>query len=144
MNCELCGKRKELVLALVENSEMKVCSDCAKFGKVLREIKEVEEEEKKVEEEEFVEGIVEDYSKLIKDKREKMGLKQEELAKKLNLKESIIHKIEIGDLEPSIELSKRLENFLRIKLITEYNVKYKKIGVNDRVMTLGDLIGNKK
>lgn len=144
MNCELCGKQRELVLALVENSEMKVCSDCAKFGKVLREIKEVEKEEKKVDEEEFVEGIVEDYSKLIKDKREKMGLKQEELAKKLNLKESIIHKIEIGDLEPSIELSKRLENFLRIKLITEYNIKYKKIGVNDRVMTLGDLIGNKK
>ena len=144
MNCELCGKRKELVLALVENSEMKVCSDCAKFGKVLREIKEVEEEEKKVEEEEFVEGIVEDYSKLIKDKREKMGLKQEELARKLNLKESIIHKIETGSIEPSIETARKFENFLRIKLIIEYNIKYKKIGVNDKVMTLGDLIGNKK
>ena len=144
MNCELCGKRKELVLALVENSEMKVCSDCAKFGKVLREIKEVEEEEKKVEEEEFVEGIVEDYSKLIKDKREKMGLKQEELARKLNLKESIIHKIETGSIEPSIETARKFENFLRIKLITEYNVKYRKIGTNDKVMTLGDLIGNKK
>ena len=144
MNCELCGKGRELALVLVENSEMKVCSDCAKFGKVLREIKEVEEEEKKVEEEEFVEGIVEDYSKLIKDKREKMGLKQEELARKLNLKESIIHKIETGSIEPSIETARKFENFLRIKLIIEYNIKYKKIGVNDKVMTLGDLIGNKK
>ena len=144
MNCELCGKQRELVLALVENIEMKVCSDCSKFGKVLREIKEIEEEEKKFEEEEFVEGIVDDYSKIIKDKREKMGMKQEELAKKLNIKESIIHKIETGALEPSMETAKKLENFLRIKLITEYNVKYKKIGTDDRAMTLGDLIGNKK
>ena len=144
MNCELCGKQRELVLALVENIEMKVCPDCSKFGKVLREIKEIEEEEKKFEEEEFVEGIVDDYSKIIKDKREKMGMKQEELAKKLNIKESIIHKIETGALEPSMETAKKLENFLRIKLITEYNVKYKKIGADDRAMTLGDLIGNKK
>ena len=143
MNCELCGKQRELVLALVENSEMKLCSDCSRFGKVLREIKEVEEE-KKFEEEEFVEGIVEDYFKIIKDKREKMGLKQEELAKKLNIKESIIHKIETGSVELSIEIARKLENFLRIKLITEYNVKYRKIGTNDKVMTLGDLIGNKK
>ena len=144
MNCELCGKQRELVLALVENIEMKVCSDCSKFGKVLREIKEIEEEEKKFEEEEFVEGIVDDYSKIIKEKREKMGMKQEDLAKKLNIKESIIHKIETGVLEPSMEIVKKLENFLRIKLITEYNVKYKKIGTDDKVMTLGDLIGNKK
>lgn len=144
MNCELCGKQRELVLALVENTEMKLCPDCSKFGKVLREIKEVKEEEKKFEEEEFVEGIVEDYSKIIKDKREKMGMKQDELAKKLNMKESIIHKIETGSVEPNIETARKLENFLRIKLITEYNVKYKKIGTNDKAMTLGDLIGNKK
>ena len=144
MNCELCGKQRELVLTLAENIKMKVCTDCSKFGKVLREIKEIEEEEKKFEEEEFVEGIVDDYSKIIKDKREKMGMKQEELAKKLNIKESIIHKIETGALEPSMETAKKLENFLRIKLITEYNVKYKKIGTDDRTMTLGDLIGNKK
>ena len=144
MNCELCGKQRELVLALVENIEMKVCSDCSKFGKVLRDIKEAEEEKKIEEEEELVDGIVEDYSKIIKDKREKMGMKQEELAKKLNIKESIIHKIETGVLEPNSELAKRLENFLRIKLITQYNVKYRKIGVSDKVMTLGDLIGNKK
>lgn len=144
MNCELCGKQRELVLALVENIEMKVCSDCSKFGKVLREIKEIEEEEKKPEEEEFVEGIVDDYSKIIKDKREKMGMKQDELAKKLNIKESVIHKIETGILEPNMETARKLENFLRIKLITEYNVKYKKIGTYDKAMTLGDLIGNKK
>lgn len=144
MNCELCGKQRELVLALVENSEMKVCSDCSRFGKVLREIEEIKEEEKKFEEEEFVEGIVEDYSKIIKEKREKMGMKQDEFAKRLNIKESIIHKIETGVLEPSIEIARKLENFLRIKLITEYNVRYKKIGTDGKVMTLGDLIGNKK
>lgn len=144
MNCELCGKQRELVLALVENIQMKVCSDCSKFGKILREIKEMDEEEKKFEEEELVEGIVEDYFKIIKDKREKMGMKQDEFAKKLNIKESVVRKIETGSIEPSIETAKKIENFLRIKLITEYNVKYKKIGTNDKAMTLGDLIGNKK
>src|SRR4030042_5714553 len=109
MNCEICGRERNLVIALIEGSQMKVCSDCGRYGKVLNEIKTVKKEKKKVEEEEYVEGIVEDYAKLIKDKREKLGLKQEEIAKKINEKESVIHKIENGSLEPSIALAKKLE-----------------------------------
>lgn len=145
MNCELCGKEGNLVIALVEGIQMKVCPNCSKYGKILDEVKPIaKKEKKKINEEEYVEGIVEDYAKLIKNKREELGLKQEELAKKINERESVIHKIENGSLEPSVKLAKKLERFLKIKLIKEYSVKYKKIGNESKLLTIGDLIGNKK
>ena len=42
-----------------------------------------------------------DFPGLIRDKREKLGLKQEEFAKYLAVKESVIHKIESGSYVPS-------------------------------------------
>ncbi|MCF8884168.1 MAG: helix-turn-helix domain-containing protein [Nitrososphaerota archaeon] len=93
---------------------------------------------------------VEDFGRLIRDAREKMGLTQEELANQLNERVTIIKKIEAGEFKPSIELARRIEKLLKIKIIvpsieedlteiSKYLEKKKAGGV-----TLGELLGEDK
>ena len=117
--CELCGKSEGLVRAIVEGTELTVCSACGRFGQILAKPKIIPKVQKKVAVVEVEFGIVDDYSKLIKDAREKRGLKQEEAAIAMNEKESILSKIEAGKQKPSIDLAKKLEKFFHITLIEE-------------------------
>ncbi|MEM4625635.1 MAG: helix-turn-helix domain-containing protein, partial [Candidatus Pacearchaeota archaeon] len=63
--------------------------------------------------------IVQDFATLIKQAREKMGLSQDALAKKINEKVSVIKLIETGKLKPSILLGKKIERALKINLFTK-------------------------
>ena len=88
--------------------------------------------------------VVSNYGSLIKNAREKMGLKQEELAKKLNEKESIIQKIETANFKPGMKLAKKLERFFGIKLIEEVEVEKVKIKKeSSESFTLGHFIKKK-
>ena len=46
MNCDMCGKSGDIHVALVEGTELNVCDNCARFGKILRKV-EIEEQHKK-------------------------------------------------------------------------------------------------
>ncbi len=98
MRCDMCGKETDLVIALIENTELNVCENCSKFGKVKRKvhISTPIQKSKKIEKEpeEVTKRIIKGYGNLIKDAREKLNLKQEEFAKKINEKVSLIHNIE--------------------------------------------------
>ena len=156
MRCDMCGKEGNLCKAIVEGAEMEVCNDCAKLGR--RVTQEYNEKERKVfskpsvnrvkrlYEERVNKSIVEGYGHLIKNKREKLNLKQEELAKKIAEKVSVIHNIESEHLEPSIKIAKKLEMCLHIKLIEMVSEqKYEKtINIMDRGLTLGDMIKIKR
>ena len=114
--CNLCGKKfPKLVNAIVEGSMLFVCEDCSKFGNVI-EIKQPEIQEEritktlKIEQPEEIEMVVSDFSNKIKEARELMGLKQEEIAKKIAEKESIIHQLESGHIKPTLDLVKKFEN----------------------------------
>lgn len=61
--------------------------------------------------------IVENYGEIIRNARMKIGLSQEEFAKQLSEKITIIKRIEQGNFKPSIELARKIEKFLKIKLI---------------------------
>ena len=61
--------------------------------------------------------LIEEYSSIIKEAREKLGLSQQELAFKAKEKVTMIQKIEIGKMLPTMRLSKELEHILRIKLL---------------------------
>ncbi|HLC56101.1 MAG TPA: multiprotein bridging factor aMBF1 [Candidatus Nanoarchaeia archaeon] len=148
MRCEMCGAEKELFDALVEGVMLSVCENCSSYGKVVKIAEKVkfEKPKKKLLDEEFKEFIVEDYSKKIKEARERLGLKQEELAKRIAEKESVIHSLETGSLEPSLDLAKKLERALGIKLIdieTEFKEE-KKVDFSAKNITIGDLIKLKK
>jgi len=145
--CELCGVEDRLVDAIVEGSVLKVCNRCKEFGDVVGVNREDvrREQPKRVYFKEPEEYVVDDYGIKIKNAREKLGLKQEELAKKINEKESAIHKIESRQLVPSIVLANKLEKFLGIKLIEKYEEAEKpKIDFRSGSLTVGDLLRLKK
>jgi len=151
MQCDLCGTETEnLFRAIVEGTELNVCKDCAKYGKVI-EKKPIKVEEKRQftkpaePEKEIVQIIVPDFAQRIKKKRESLGLKQKDFAKKISEKESLIHNIETGSFKPSISLARKLEKFLKIKLVEEYEEEHKKSSkTKTEGFTVGDLIKIKK
>jgi putative transcription factor len=144
MQCEICGKEAKLVSAIIEDVKMNVCSECASFGKVLRqpvEPTEIKAGKTKKPEEEKVEIIVPDFARKIRKAREKLGLEQEKFGQKLGIKESIIHKIETGDFKPSIEMARKMEKILNIKLVMEYSEEKKTYAAGESEgFTIGDLI----
>ena len=156
INCDLCGRVEEnLSRTLIENVELNVCKECSKFGKVLAPVKRYspKEQHKMMQKaqqshapkEEKIEIIVENYAELIKKKRESKGMSQKDFALKINEKESTMHHIETGASEPSMELAKKLERALGLKLIEHHEEQH---GISKRKMeegfTLGDFIKAKK
>lgn len=163
MNCDICGKSGKLFRVELEGSKIIACEDCARYGKVFHEIKQETPKEIKIKEArekergaagsapkapETIQLIVKDYASRIKNAREKKGLKQEDFAKKISEKESLLHQLESGRMEPSIALAEKLEKTLGIKLIEEITLEpeEKKEGLKPRggPMTLGDLINIKR
>jgi uncharacterized protein (TIGR00270 family) len=61
--------------------------------------------------------LIEEYSHVIKEGREKLGISQQDLAFKAKEKLTVIQKIEIGKMLPTIRLSKELEHILRVRLL---------------------------
>lgn len=151
-SCELCGYEGNLLDAIIEGSLLRVCRNCCSFGKVvpIQHHTNVPDKTtlaklKRRALDEADELIVEHYSGLIKEEREKRKLTQEELAKAIHEKESIIHKLESGQMLPPLALARKLEHFLHITLIHSYQDEEKpKINFSDKALTIGDLIKVKK
>lgn len=157
MICEMCGEeRPHLYKAIVEGSLLSVCERCKNFGEVISvekpKIEEPKKEKKPKQEPRFVgeekqEIITDDYSEKIKEARERRDLTQEQLAKAIAEKESVIHKVESKQMALSLRLAKKLEQFLRIKLIEEFDPNKKPVkdfDIKDGALTIGDLIRLKK
>jgi len=153
-SCDMCGKKAELYKAEIEGTEMNVCSECGKFGKIIKKLQEPKPEPKKKKEsfiikhtsdKEIIQVIVPNYSKKIKQRREELGLKQEELAKKISEKLSLVHHIESGEFEPNINLARKLEKFLKIKLVKQQEVsKDIHFKISPDQLTVGDFIKVKR
>ena len=149
----MCGKEDRLFKTEVEGTQLNVCKDCSKYGKIISSVRIEVEEEKKTEkvskkvkepEKDMAFVIVEDYADRIKKRREKLGIKQEDFAKKISEKESLVHKIETGHFEPSISLAMKIERFLKIKLIEQYEENHlKKAEKESDGFTIGDILKTK-
>jgi putative transcription factor len=63
--------------------------------------------------------LAQDYHDRIRSARESTGMSQEDLAKKLNEKASLIRKLERGEVLPSDEVQSKLERELSISLTEE-------------------------
>jgi len=149
MPCDLCGSDEELYATEIEGTRLNVCKSCSQFGKVIKKTTNIEIpkriEKTKIMQEEIVQVIVENCSSLIKKKREALGLKQKELAKKIAEKESVIHKLESGAIEPNISLARKLEKALSIRLLEEEKIEKTAIKpkTKDSGVTIGDMLNLK-
>ncbi len=61
--------------------------------------------------------LLEEYPRIVKQAREKLGISQQDLAFKAKEKLTVIQKIELGKMLPTMRLSMELEHVLRVKLL---------------------------
>jgi putative transcription factor len=153
MQCDLCGaEEKNLFNAIVEGTELNVCRNCARYGKIVEkkvvsaeQTNNIRQIRPKEPEKQTIDVIVPDFAEKIKKKREQLGIKQKDFAKKLSLKESLVHNLETGSFEPSIDIARKIERFLKINLVEEYEEnKTKAVKQDSGEITIGDLIKIKK
>jgi len=94
------------------------------------------------------EEIIEGYGKIIISAREKLGLPIAVVAERLKEKESYLHAIEHERLNPTIEVAKKLEKELGIKLIEKVSSSMapstSKSQSKFQPPTLGDMVDFKK
>ncbi len=160
INCDLCGKtEKNLNTVLIEGVELNVCQACSKFGKIITKVhrpsaKEQHKQYIKLHEKnearkrnsaqhgvEKIQLLVEDYADVIKKRRESMGLTQKDFAIRINEKESTIHHFETGKADPPLELARKLEKFLGVRLVEEHEERHEAIKKQKELgFTLGDFI----
>ncbi|HME55838.1 MAG TPA: multiprotein bridging factor aMBF1 [Candidatus Lokiarchaeia archaeon] len=180
MSCEICGREiyGRGIKIVVEGATMTVCKECADLGERVREEhhegnimrkasnrprqpmaekndrpatkpKQPPSKRDATYQNADAEELVENYAEVIKKARGTMS--QEEFAASLSEKASVIHKIEMGKLRPTMKLAKRIEKRYRVKLI---NYKKEAEDIDDIVLksddkkdysaTLGDFIKNQK
>jgi putative transcription factor len=168
MPCEMCGKEvPRLRKVQIGGSTLEVCNDCARF----REDVPVETPaadpvatgpaavaeprpmafpshhgRKKDVLSRGEMDLAEDYNRRIINGRRKKDLTQEELARRINEKKSVISRLETGEMRPSDRLVKKLEKELDVKLKErmEFQAEPSKKQVGSGGVTLGDLIKMEK
>ncbi len=148
MRCDMCGSEEQLFNTKLEGAEMQVCKSCSNYGEVISKVtkaKEKKEDKSEVREEpersKVITVIKDGYPEMIKSERESRGLKQEEMAHKIGEKESVIHHLETGRMEPSIDLARKVEKFLDIELVDEYEEKLEREQKStSKSMTIGDMV----
>lgn len=91
--------------------------------------------------------LVEGYGKVIKSAREARGLTQEALAGLLNEKASVVKKVESEKMSPSLNLIRKLEHVLKIKMTEKLDEDLATRGGDQGeglTLTLGDVAVFKK
>ncbi len=149
MNCEICGReiKGKGFKIIVEGSEMTVCSSCRQYGSERRPSiasqagarRVVLKKRKSSTKIEFQDELIENYHLIVRREREKRGWSQEQLAKKIQEKESLIRKIENAEIVPEPEVIEKLERLFNIKLreqIPEIKVERSRT----TTPTLGDIV----
>ena len=109
---------------VIGDSKLRVCKACAHYGTVVVENKNVragpmahakansrlyEQMDHDLEVE-----VEEDYGRKLKEAREKAGLKQTELANRINEKQSLVRKIENEEIVPSDEVMRKITRVLNL------------------------------
>lgn len=171
--CEMCGAEKSsLTTTKVEGAELELCEDCKGFGTEVRTESSSSTSTKystssssgtsssssssssggsssggrrRRDMFDQMDELAGDYDARIREARERDGMSQEELAKSLNEKASLIRKLERGDILPSDSVQKKLERALDISLTegaSDEDADWDAGG--EMTQTLGDVVKRKK
>ncbi|MEK6950285.1 MAG: multiprotein bridging factor aMBF1 [Nanoarchaeota archaeon] len=150
MSCELCGKADASLLAEVEGVDLQVCAQCVRYGTIKKRPAAANSARfspsasVKLEEPEYT--IVSNYAFLLRTVREKKELSQQDFAKFLNERESVVAKLEAGSLKPGLETARKLERKLGIKLVELEQASAGRVEPKRKSeeLTLGDLVKVRK
>jgi putative transcription factor len=131
--------------AVVEGAEMVLCERCFRSvkAKLAPPKKTAKPKPKpKLKTKKVVEYVVvEDYAKRIREARERLGMSRRELGMKVGEHETVIKRIELGRLEPDLELARKLEKVLGIELVKK--LEYEEVESVSKPpsteLTLGDI-----
>ncbi len=145
MNCELCGRQMDHYHdVIIDGVRMKVCSDCSRYGKEVNTrgparlatyhsdsvppvrstpsvpLRSSAPPRKRTSgiQDDFNEPVI-DFGKVIKKRREEMGLSQEELAKRLQEKRNVVAKIEREEIKPDSHTARKIQKIMGIKILEE-------------------------
>ena len=161
MRCEVCGKE---ILGppqrrVIEGAKLTVCSRCASFGssdwsinkpvpvkssggriqmipppvprsRLRNDVESVEQLE-----------LVEDYGSQIRKARQKLGLSEKDLAKKMQEKESVVKNLEKQELTPDHRLISKIKKYLSLDIVEHIDASKGKILAKPTgAKTIGDML----
>ena len=163
MRCEVCGKE---ILGppqrrVIEGAKLTVCSKCAQFGsaewgtpkpapvkapsvigrvqaipppaprpRIRNDVETVESQE-----------LVEDYGAQIRKARQKLGLSEKDLAKKMQEKESVVKNLEKQELTPDQRLIAKIKKYLSLDIVERVDApKGGIIAKPTGAKTIGDML----
>ena len=159
MICEICGSEvRHLRTVVVDRATLDVCDRCSRFGKPV-EVRPGPDRASKAPRRatgskkasvgrktaDF--DVIDGYGAKIRSARERKGLTQEDLGKKVSEKSSTIHRLESETLAPSIALARKLERFLKISLLEEAGLEEEitsSVHSDGDNITLGEVIRVRK
>ncbi|GAB6148393.1 multiprotein bridging factor aMBF1 [Stetteria hydrogenophila] len=159
--CEMCGApiAGRPYYAIVDGVEMVLCASCYlklyRSGRAKPVTKRREESlEKSLERVRRVEArarrpsigeyeIVEDYAERVREAVERAmatrGWSRAVIAQRLRISESLLRKIEQGRVKPSIDLARRIESLLGVKLVERVEEE-EEASAEEFYPTLGDVV----
>ncbi len=129
--CEICGQpvREASTTIMIDGGYFNVCGNCSRLGTPapprrqeasLKAIPRLGSPSKpKPPRSRLLEPEVElkpDFHQVIRQAREKAGLSQEDLGRKINEKPSVIKLLESGRLKPDNALAGKIRHFLKVEL----------------------------
>ncbi len=130
--CEMCGaSTNKLSKTKVAGSLMNLCDNCSKLGSKIDNpnLNRTFYIKKKIEEDNF--DLVDNYSSKINSALSKRGITIHHLARALNIKESTLHKVLNNKFDLEIDLARRIEKFLEIKLVIEVSEKDNSVNIEE-------------
>jgi putative transcription factor len=157
MRCEVCGREihGQPYYRVIEGGKLTVCGQCSKFSNQewdpkapkarrsptrRRSAQPKPRRRSDIETAESLE-LIDGYGMIIKKARQKKGISVEDFAKKISEKESVVKKLEKENMNPPLNLVRKVQRELGISLLEEAETA--KGTVLTRPMgprTLGDLI----
>lgn len=157
MRCEVCGREihGQPYYRIIEGGKLTVCGQCSKFSNQewdpkapkarkrptrRRSAQPSRRRRSDIETAESLE-LVDDYGMIIKRARQTKGMTVEDFAKKISEKESVVKKLEKEDMNPPLNLVRKIQRELSINILEEAergtgSVLTRPMGPR----TLGDLI----
>jgi putative transcription factor len=148
--CDICGKSPVRAQILVEGAKLLACASCMRSGKILHRFTEEEPAQAAPPVQgpmESSEEIAEGYGRMIINARERLRLPISVVAERIKEKESYLHAIEHERLMPTLEVARKLEKELGIKLVEKVSATVTSSGGGQKRFsepTLADMLETKK